>query len=201
MSDRVRAFIAIQLPPQAKEALGGLIELIRRAASGSIRPVPPEGVHLTLKFLGAVPAAQVDAISDRMADVVRAHSPFSLALSGAGVFPPRGSPRVLWVGIDGDLFRLRNLHRDVQGAMAGLGFLEESRAFSPHLTLARVRDGARRDDVRRGVDALLSADVPSDVRIEVDAVALMRSNLRPDGASYECMAEFPLSVENRTTPG
>ncbi len=194
MTEQVRAFVAIELPPQVRDVLAGLVQELSRARLRGVRLVRPEGVHLTLKFLGDVQVAQVEAIASALARVARAHEPFLLELVGAGVFPERSAPRVLWVGIEGDMEPLRALQRDVEAALETLGFAREERGFKPHLTIGRIREGASPADRREAERALASAWTSPGVRMEVGSVSLMKSILRPDGAIYERLASVSLGT-------
>ena len=193
MKESVRAFLAIELPEQAKAALGGLVEKLRMARIRGLRPVNAEGIHLTLKFLGDVPRTQIEPIAAEVARVVKGHRPFTVALSVVGVFPSGASPRVLWVGLKGDLPSLVDLHQSVEGALDGLGFARERRGFSPHLTVARINDRTPLPDRRRAVEVLEAAEsFESGPRIDVGSVSLMRSILLPERARYERLALIPL---------
>lgn len=194
MTEQVRAFVAIELPPQVRDVLAGLVQELSRARLRGVRLVRPEGVHLTLKFLGDVQVAQVEAIACALARVARAHEPFLLELAGAGVFPERSAPRVLWVGIEGDMEPLRALQRDVEAALETLGFAREERGFKPHLTIGRIKEGASPADRREAERALASAWTSPGVRMEVGSVSLMKSILRPDGAIYERLASVSLGT-------
>lgn len=198
MSETIRAFLAVRLSVRVKRALADLIEELRLADVRGLRLVRPEGMHLTLKFLGGVPRLQVQSIVDAVSGVALAHSSFTLTLGGVGVFPNRSSPRVLWVGVDGDLDPMLSLQRQIEGALATLGFPRDARGFSPHLTVARLRDGTSPADRRRAAEALFSARIPPGLPIEVGSVELMRSTLHPDGAVYECLASLPLPNESDT---
>ncbi len=192
MTEQVRAFVAIELSTQAREALGELVQALSRARLRGVRLVRPEGVHLTLKFLGVVQVAQVDAITSALARVASAHTPFVLGLSGAGVFPERSAPRVLWVGIEGDVGPLRSLQRDVEAALEALGFPREERGFQPHLTIGRIKEGTPPAERREAERALMSAWASPRVPIEVGSVSLMKSILKPDGAIYQRLASVTL---------
>ena len=192
MSETIRAFVAIELPNDVKNALGAVVESVRRSDVRSLRLVRPEGVHLTLKFLGGVRPGQVSPIIEATSGVAQAHRSCTLELGSVGVFPNRRSPKVLWVGVEGQLAALIDLHRDLEDALASLGFSREARDFSPHLTLARFRDGASVADRLRASEALFSAQIESGLRIHIDALSLIRSTLRPGGAVYTRLACMPL---------
>jgi 2'-5' RNA ligase len=190
--DSVRAFVAIELSDEVKADLERQVAVLRQADVRGLRLVRPEGVHLTLKFLGAVSASQVAQVAEAVQRVAGDHAPFSLELADAGVFPPKGHTRVLWVGVGGDAQALAALQRAIEDALAGLGFPKENRGFTPHLTLARLNDGATSDDRRRAAELHLSSWKPGARTMRVEALSLMRSHLNANGATYERLARYPL---------
>ena len=193
MTESVRAFLAIELIDEVKGALAHLVEELRRAEVRGLRPVKPEGMHLTLKFLGDVPRAQVELLVAEVSRVVVEVREFAVELGGVGVFPDGTAPRVLWVGVEGDLTSLRLLHRCMEEALQGLAYGRERRDFSPHLTLARISDRAPSAERRRAREALSSAGWEPGLRVDVEAVSLIRSVLLPQGARYQRLALMPLA--------
>lgn len=188
----IRAFVAIELPDEVKADLERQVATLRQADVWGLRLARPEAVHLTLKFLAEISQSQVAQVAAAVKRVSANHEPFSLEMAGAGVFPPKGPARVLWVGLGGDVEGLAALQRDVEDALAAVGFAKEGRGFTPHLTLARMNDGAMPDDRGRAAAAHLSSWKPSGHRMRADAVSLMRSHLNADGATYERLAHIPL---------
>lgn len=185
--------MAIELPPTVKETLAGVVRELGTAGIGGLRPVRPEGIHLTLKFLGDVPADRIGAIGDAAGSAAARHAPFALSLSGVGAFPAGRAPRVLWAGIAGELERLAALQASVDGHLAELGFARERRAFNPHLTLARLRDSASREDRARALRVLEAAQPRQNASFVVDGVALFQSTLGPGGAVYRRLLHAPLN--------
>lgn len=154
----------------------------------------PEGIHLTLKFLGDVDASRVPRIAAALADASARHAPFRFTLTAPGFFPNADRARVLWVGVGGDMRPLIDLQRDVDQTLAALGFAAEKRPFNPHLTIARMRDSAARADRRRAADALAAYPLPPGIAVSANAVSLMQSELRPGGAVYTRIAHVALSM-------
>ena len=191
MSATVRAFVAIELPDAVRTALGAAIAEI--GAFPGVRPVRPEGVHLTLKFLGDIGVERVGPLSEAIVEVARPVAPFALGVGGTGAFPSSRAPGVFWAGITGELGPLRELWRALEGATSDLGFAEERRGFSPHLTLARVRRGSSPEEIRKAVDALSRVEFDDGLRIPVNRLCLMRSTLGPQGASYDTLASAHLT--------
>lgn len=189
---QLRLFVAVDLPQDVREALDRLQSDLRRRDLSSLRWVRPEGIHLTLKFLGDTPAHQVPVIEEAVAGAVRGAPPFRLVLGRPGTFGSRRGPRVLWVDLAADVGRLRELQAAVERALAEAGFPPEEREYSPHLTLARVRQPPAPGMADR-VSRALEAVSPPRAEFEVEEVVLMRTRLQPSGAVYERLAGFPLA--------
>lgn len=182
----MRLFLAIDLPGGLREQLAGLQAELRSTCAGW-RWVRPEGIHLTLRFLGEVEAARDAACRDAWREAVRPLPCLRFELGGIGRFPPAGPPRVLWIGISeqgpGEL--LPALAQRLEQAARECGFPAERRRFSPHLTLARA---ARRG--RPEWPGPLEGRVTGEVA--VDRVILFRSELHPSGARYTALDSFDL---------
>lgn len=187
----LRLFVAVDLPGQVREELGRVQGELRRHDLSHLRWVRPQGIHLTLKFLGETPAGRVAAITEALAGATRGRPGFRLALGAPGTFGGQRRPRVLWLDIIGDIERLRGLQAAVEEALVEIGFPSEDRGFSPHLTLARVPQPARPGTAERIAQAL-RAMTPPRAEFDVREVVLMRSTLQPGGAVYERLAAFPL---------
>ena len=155
MSDSVRAFLSISLDAKVRSVLATIIGHVEAAGALGVRLVRPESIHLILKFLGDTSCPQIGAIKAEVAEAVRDERPFGMTLGHAGVFPSRRAPRVLWIGLDGDLDRLAELQRRVEEAAETVGFAREARKFTPHLTIARIRE---RSDLDRTTTAVGQSD-------------------------------------------
>ena len=195
MSEDWRLFIALELPPDVLKAIGRVQNDLKSAlGSRSLRWTRPEGIHLTLKFLGDVPTGQIDAIKAGMAQAASAGRPFELRALGLGCFPNLDRPRVLWAGLTGEIEPLRALQAAVEQQIAPLGFPAEARGFSPHLTLARTAQSAGRAEI-----SAIGQAAASRARVEIAAwrvstLSLMRSQLKPDGAAYTRVAGVELGT-------
>jgi 2'-5' RNA ligase len=188
----VRAFVAVELPEAARLALGRLVEALRRAPLERLRPVNPEGIHLTLKFLGNVAVSRLPQVMAAMDQAAARAGPMEVELRGLGGFPNLGSPRVLWVGIQGDTAQLRALAMALEERLVAAGFPAESRPFAPHLTLARMRDGATPEERRQAGETLQRLAGQEVAALPVTGISLMRSELRPQGARYTLLHHAPL---------
>jgi RNA 2',3'-cyclic 3'-phosphodiesterase len=187
-----RLFIAIELPRDILRTVEKVQSQLKSAIPGrAAKWVRPEGIHLTLKFLGDVPISQIDTIIDEMQAAVSGHIQFFLTIEGLGCFPNTNNPRVLWLGLTGDVRDLAALQAGIEERIAPMGYPPESRGFHPHLTLARSAQDARREElVAIGKAAEKGLGTLGSWRI--DEVSLMRSDLRPDGAVYTQVTNVPL---------
>jgi RNA 2',3'-cyclic 3'-phosphodiesterase len=176
---KVRAFVALELDERLRSAIAALQDRFRALAG--LRLVRPEGVHLTLRFLGWTTSARLEALAPRLASAARACPPFEATVSGVGTFPERGSPRVLWLGIELPP-SVRELQRACERAARDTGFDAEERPFAPHLTLGRFRERVPRPK--------LAPVGLGTTRIET--LVLFRSELRQGGAVYTPLVRFAL---------
>ncbi|MGD2063114.1 MAG: RNA 2',3'-cyclic phosphodiesterase [Nitrospirota bacterium] len=180
-----RLFVAIDLPPEVKERLAPL-----RGGLPGARWVDPEQLHLTLRFIGEVDGGILREVREGLGAV---HGlPFSLTLQGVGHFPPRGQPRVVWVGVEKS-GPLNQLHGRVETALAAVGVERDGRKFSPHITLARLKEtpGPR---VGRYLEAfgLFRTDP-----FAVEEITLYSSTLTRHGAVHTPEASYPLTARSR----
>lgn len=199
----MRLFLAIELPHDARHRLGDAVWSRRdwwepEGAAAHLRRVPPDNLHVTLKFLGEVPTDQVAAVRAAVRAAVVPCGPVALRPTSAGFFPPRGPARVFVAHLTGDTDRLARLHADVEAALGPLGFPREGRPFAPHVTLARARD-------RRGAPAAVRGPVLRNPELAgepfvADAVTLFSSDLRPGGPVYSVVERWPLSPKRISGP-
>jgi 2'-5' RNA ligase len=193
--EQIRSFVAIELPPEAKEGLVRLRGRLERDEHKFVKWVDPAGIHLTLKFLGNIPFKRVAEITKAIEEVARATAPFHLEISGLGAFPSVKQIRVFWVGIGGEVDKLSQLQQDIDSALAALGFAKEERSFVPHLTLARMREGASPLERRIFGELVSSVLFEDKYHIKVESISLMRSQLTPSGAIYTCLSSVGLGHE------
>jgi 2'-5' RNA ligase len=184
----VRAFIAIDLDPEIKTAIQALIKDLDLARA-DIRWVNAGGMHLTLQFLGEIDEGQAQRVREILTAVARRHAPFPLRLEGTGAFPGERSPRVLWVGFAAEPSLLA-LQDDIGGALEAEGFEREKRAFTPHLTLGRVKGPDRVAKAMLKLDAHRGETFGA---MTVRTIALFESLLQPQGAAYRVVFEAALS--------
>ncbi len=190
MSDKVRTFIAISLPDHVLHAIGNVQASLKRSGF-NIRWVRKEGIHLTLRFLGDVPKVRVEQISSAISAAAGGFSPFTLKGQGVGVFPDLRRPRVVWVGISGNLEVLRNLHGKLESQLKGIGFAKEKRPLKGHLTVGRIKKRIDKAELKTALEGL--EDFETDP-FTAEAVILYQSTLRPQGAVYTKLSEANLGI-------
>jgi 2'-5' RNA ligase len=194
MADMWRLFIAIELPSSVLAQLAEIQDhLKKRTPPGTVRWVNPDGIHLTLKFLGDVSVTKRDSVEKALAKAVDGHAPFTLSTSKLGCFPDFIRPRVAWIGLQNQVEALIALRDAVERLIAPLGYPTEDRPFSPHLTLGRMQSEARRDDLRKVGELIANTPMPDAQRWPVNGVSLIRSELKPTGAVYTTLVHAPLT--------
>jgi 2'-5' RNA ligase len=194
----VRVFVAIELPEGIRAALEAMQQRLA-AARLPLRLVRPEGIHLTLAFIGDIPTAQVPVLRGAVAQAAAGVPVFTLRAEGLGMFPNARRPRVVWAGVQGDpedRARLTLLHGHLAAALRAAGFTSDPR-FDPHLTLGRVHDRVTPADLAAIGPAVQAQALPSGLTFDVAHVSIMRSELRPSGAVYTRLDAVPLTPETR----
>jgi len=149
-----------------------------------------QDAHLTVKFLNDVPSERIEAIGRAMDATCAERQPFALELVGLGCFPDTRRPRVVWAGVRDETGALLALHRDLESALEALGYPREQRPFSPHLTLARVREGASRASVEALGQSVVAQQAGAErvlAQMLVNGLTLFRSDLRPEGPLYTAL--------------
>lgn len=186
----IRCFIAIEMAADMLHSLSSLQDwLSDRVPANAVRWVVPGNVHLTLKFLGDVSPADVDRIGKVMQSVASDSKPFALRLDKLGCFPNPRKPRVIWLGIEGDVDPLIRLQRALEQGLERQGWSSEGRRFHPHLTLGRVKNTSN----------VVEAGYPwGQIRAaghqQVSEICLVESDLRPSGAIYTVRMRTSLGV-------
>ena len=188
----IRAFIAVELPKELKKELDTLEVQLKKNSPPVIKWVDPESIHITLKFLGETSDSATDELVLAMEESVQGISPFKLDIRQLGAFPAIDRPQVIWVWVTGDMDKLAQLQRKIEANTERLGFKHESRAFSPHMTLGRVRDEARPNEIQRIGKLLKDTPFSALHNIDVDEINLMKSRLTPTGAIHSCIGSVKL---------
>ncbi len=185
MGESIRTFIAVELAAPVRHVLAELQEQMRREpVARNVRWVAPDAIHLTLKFLGDVDREGIPALGDAVAIACEGIEPFTLTLSGTGAFPNLRRPNVLWVGLTGDVAAAAGLAERIDEECGRLGMARETRPFSPHLTLGRVKRDLRPADQTAVGDLIARAQPHTGGEIAVNQVGIVKSELRPSGSIY-----------------
>lgn len=201
----MRTFIAIELPAGVKQRV---IERQRRlqrlldeqGVGSAFRWTPPDNLHLTLRFLGETGDAQRRQIETALAKIAAQSHEFQLVVQAAGAFPNLRKPNILWLDFGGDLNVLLPLQRQIEITAQQVGFAAETRAFTPHLTIARAQKNAAPAMLAHSGEALRTVtgtQLPADAPFTVEGFHLIHSDLRPSGPIYTPLASFAL----RQDPG
>ena len=190
--EQVRSFIAIELPDELKLELVQLQNQLKLGNQSGVKWVDPYAIHLTLKFLGSVAVDRIDEITKAMEEAVQGTHPFHLKLRDIGVFPNLRRVQVAWVGLSGEVDTLSQLQQRIEYSLAPLGFAPESRKFTPHLTLARLRNQASLNERQAFGQLIASTKFEAIHSIQVDAVNLMKSQLTREGAIYSRISSVGL---------
>jgi 2'-5' RNA ligase len=185
----MRVFVAVNIPAHERDRLHAALAPLRELGL-TVRWTAPESLHLTLKFLGSADERQVDVVKEIVADAAARSASFVLSLGGVGGFPDLIRPRVWWIGVERDP-ALAEVRARLEADLAAVGFPEEDRPFSPHITIGRARDRAAR--MPRSV-ADLAHTIDYRARVPIETIDLMRSHLNAGGARYERLLAAPLRV-------
>ena len=198
----MRTFVAIGIPPKAKEHLRAQQDRLRdlpalRACPSLLRWTDPEKMHLTLRFLGETDRPRLSQMQQGLMAIGMRHAPFKLALTELGCFKSWTNMRVLWVGLSGDLNALKAVQSESESLARQVGFAPVTQRFSPHITLARVSRNAPRPALRAAAEQLGAAAQQERGRIQfewrVSELHFVHSILGRGGAQYFTLATCPLS--------
>lgn len=188
----IRSFLAFELPVEIKRNVARVSKEIRHSGLDA-RWVKVENIHLTVIFLGNIKTEDVEGIDEEIQKVCPGYGSFDIALKGMGCFPNRRRPRVLWLGLDGDMERMSNFRNDLQQTLKTFGIKEEKRPFRPHLTLGRFRSvrkmGSKMDEI------LMAHETLETTMESLSELILFKSDLKPGGAVYTKLKSWPLSGE------
>jgi len=190
---KLRLFAALELPAEWQTGLEAVIHHLKTSIPrGGVRWVRPEGIHLTLKFFGEVAADQAPTIQNALTQATQGLPPVALEADHLGVFPNPLQPRVVWIGVAGEVEKLGQLQKALEASLTHLGFPPEARGFTPHLTLGRVTESLQSGDRQALTEALTRLPMGPFPSWTATSLSLIRSELRPSGAVYTRLAEIPL---------
>ena len=186
----IRSFLAIDLPAEVLNKIRTIQNQLKKTIEGSIGWTRPEGIHLTLKFFGNISENDISNITMVIENHVNRIKPLALNAGNLGVFPTLARPRVLWLGVGGDVEPLAGFQKSIDSALQDFGFEGENRPFRPHLTLARIKDP-------KSVIGLAKIMEKSDNyeagHFHAGGITLFKSQLSPKGAIYTKLAYFPFA--------
>jgi 2'-5' RNA ligase len=189
--EQIRSFIAIELPPEVIQALTGLQEKLK-AGGRQVKWVEPGNIHLTLQFLGNIDTVITGKITTAIEHAVSGVHPFPIEVGGLGVFPNIQRVQIIWVGLTGEIEKLAYLQQSIGENLQPLGFTPETRPFTPHLTLGRVRDYCRPEE-RAALGKLVEkAVLNTKYKVNVSSVNLMKSQLTREGPIYSIISSVIL---------
>jgi 2'-5' RNA ligase len=191
--EQVRSFIAIELPDELKAGLTQLQSRLKLGEQSWVKWVDSHSIHLTLKFLGSIAVGRIDEITKAIEEAAQGIPPFHLEVKDLGVFPNLRRVQVAWVGISGEIDKLNQLQQRIESNLARLGFAPESRPFTPHLTLARLRAQASPNERQRFGQLIAGTEFGTAYSIKVDSINLMRSQLTREGAIYSRISSVRLN--------
>ena len=199
----IRAFLAVELSQELRVELADFQQKLKQSIEPEVNRntriswVQPAKIHLTIKFLGDLDEQVLDPLLSTVEQAIGSQSTVNVPLERLGAFPRPYSPRVLWVGPSenwergAEGVRVTELHGAIEQACEGLGFLRETKPFSPHLTLARMKMGERQIGVALATSGVL--DQPLSVgALAVESVVLVKSELKPTGSVYTRLWEARL---------
>ncbi len=181
---QIRTFISIDLEDSQILTEIGSVTSTLLSLGGDMKPVERDNIHLTLKFLGNVDPKIIANIKSALGTVK--FSPFQMEIKGTGAFPSLGRMSVIWVGIGEGWTQVQQVYEQTESILSGLGFKRESRSFSPHITIARVRSGKHRDEI---AGLLRRLEEKSFGTFLADKVRLKQSVLSSPGPQYSTLFE------------
>ncbi len=185
-----RLFLAIDPPEAVLREIADIQKRLQKLVDGNIRWVKPEGMHLTLKFFGDAFTDDIRAISAACVQEASQEAPFTLSFCGLGNFPTVKRPRVLYLGLEGDATRLTDFQSRLEKRLSEAGFTGEDRPFTPHLTLARIKELREPEKIAKEMTGIAKYATK---QFTAQEMTLFHSDLTPGGAVYTKLAGFPFA--------
>jgi len=182
----LRCFIAIEIPETIRRSIDDSITALKKSGA-EVKWVARENIHLTVQFLGETEESLIPKIKEALDKKLSPYSPFYIRICDVGCFPDRKRPRVIWVGVE-ESRPLMDLYKDIADAMEGFGYNQEEKAFTPHITIGRVKSGRNMRELLMRLDEVRATRFSD---FEVMNITLMKSELKPSGAKYYSLAEIP----------
>jgi len=185
----VRLFVAIETIPEIQDRLAE-VQKVLRATHVDVHWEAKEKLHVTLKFLGATETSVVEPLTRDLRAVCAAIAQPTIHYGDLGFFPSRGTPRVVWAGVDDIGGGVKKLFQGIEDVAERHGFARESRAFHPHITLGRIKGKKNLRTLLTSMETITLESQP----VELHEILLMKSDLRPNGSIYSTVASFPLGT-------
>lgn len=189
----LRAFIAIEIPSEIKAGIDQKTSKLRQDTGRFIRWVTPDNIHLTLKFLQALPESRLKEICQALKTECEKKTAFDIEVTGLGCFPNVRQPRITWMGLASPI-TLTQLQGDLEKMTRQMGFPTEERPFSAHLTIGRVREQITMDELHRLQTALAELKIVHIGKFTASSVTLFKSELRPAGPLYTPLYHAPMGL-------
>jgi RNA 2',3'-cyclic 3'-phosphodiesterase len=182
--NQIRSFVSIDLDdPQVLPRVLSVLSYLK-SLGGDLKPVEPESIHLTLKFLGNVSAARLGEVKSSLQQII--FPTFKVEIKGAGAFPNLNHMNVIWVGVDEGWSQVEQIFEQSEKLLSAIGFRKEDRPFSPHITIARLRSSRKKDEI---ANFLRHLSEESFGVITVDKIRLKQSILSSSGPKYSTLLE------------
>ena len=189
----LRTFIAVDFPTEIITKIARITAYLQsQTPINTLKWIAPENMHLTLKFLGDVREDRISDLTRGLQEALHAQPTFNITIEGLGMYPNASQPRVVWLGIK-DKGNLKQIHHELVKVLRDFDPDPEKRAFSPHLTIARIRQNVSRDVVQQVGETLSQFKVDSLGSFEIQTVQLFKSELTPQGPIYACLFSMPLN--------
>lgn len=185
----IRSFLAFEIPLELRDTVSFIYDGLK-ASNLDVRWVKEENIHVTVVFMGNVKEEDIDPVSKVLERTCSKYGPFVIRVKGVGVFSSLRNPRVLWIGIEGDIERMRHFRNRLQKELRHFGIKEETKKFSPHLTVGRFKKGFNQSNrLRELIERYRDVRSP---KATVKELVLFKSELRPEGAIYTKLNSWPL---------
>ena len=185
MSEKIRSFIAFDLQNDSVLNRLAMAQKLLIQTNADLKLVEPTNIHITLRFLGEISSEMIEKVYTVIKNVK--FSPFNVGINGLGVFPTLNYPRIVWAGITEGADNLRNIFEQIEPQIHDLGFVPDPKGFSPHLTIARVRSGANKQNLVNLVTKQANYDFGI---IRADCLRLKKSQISPRGPTYSTLKEY-----------
>jgi len=187
----MRSFIAIEILEDIKDKITEIQQKLK-ATNADVKWTEPNNIHLTLKFLGEIDDEKLGKIINLLPSVARGCKPFKIEIGGVGKFPPRGIPRIIWVGCKGGLSAIGSLSKSIDECVSDIGIAKEKREFAAHVTIGRVRTSRNATFLNETIEILSGASFGSQI---VKKIVLFKSQLGGTAPVYTAIKDFILDVE------